>query len=282
VNSLATDVVESIPVTGEAGLVARLKRIWQLVRVLTGMEIKLRYGDSALGYIWTIGKPMALFSILYVVFGRMVGGVAPPHYALYLVIGLMLWTFFASGVGLTMTSLVANGTLLRKLPFPRIVIPLAASMTSFVTFGLSLIAIAVFVAVNGLVPRLNWLLLIPLILELYLFVLGLGLVLGVMYVRLRDVVQVWDLVVQLLFFLSPIIYSFKMVPPRARQIMLLNPFTQVMQDVRGIIDYPNHDVIAAPAAFSPLRILPLVIWAFTLALGILMFKHEEPMLPERV
>jgi ABC-2 type transport system permease protein len=282
-SDVVSDLSEELPAKREASAISRIKRVWRLVTVLTRMDIKLRYGDSALGYVWTIGKPLALFSILYVVFGRLVRFGAPmPHYTLYLVIGVMLWSFFAEGVTRTMGSIVANGTLLRKLPFPRLVIPLSASLTAFVTFGLSLLAIAVFVAWNGLVPRLDWLVLIPELIELYLVVLGLGLVLGIIYVRLRDISQVWELASQLLFFLSPIIYPFEMVPPRVRQVMLLNPFTQVMQDVRAIIIYPDHAVIVAPAAFSPLRLLPLVIAAFVLGLGFLLFKLEEPWLPERV
>ena len=281
--SLETDIVEPIPVSSDVGRVARMKRVRRLVAVLTGMDIKLRYGDSALGYIWTIGKPMALFSILYVVFGRLVRFGAPsPHYALSLVIGVMLWSFFADGVTRTMNSLVTNGNLMRKLPFPRLVIPLAASLTAFVTFGLGLLAIAIFVAWNRLVPSLDWLVLILELLELYLFILGLGLVLGVMYVRLRDIAQVWELALQLLFFLAPIVYPFTMAPARWRQVMLLNPFTQIMQDVRAIVIYPDHSVIVAPAAFSPLRLLPLVVVAFVLGLGIYLFKREEPWFPERV
>ena len=281
--SVETDIVEPIPVSSDVGRVARMKRVRRLVAVLTGMDIKLRYGDSALGYIWTIGKPMALFSILYVVFGRLVRFGAPsPHYALSLVIGVMLWSFFADGVTRTMNSLVTSGNLMRKLPFPRLVIPLAASLTAFVTFGLGLLAIAIFVAWNRLVPSLDWLVLILELLELYLFILGLGLVLGVMYVRLRDIAQVWELALQLLFFLAPIVYPFTMAPARWRQVMLLNPFTQVMQDVRAIVIYPDHSVIAAPAAFSPLRLLPLLVVAFVLGLGFYLFKREEPWFPERV
>ena len=281
--ALASDLSEPVPENRDTSRRARRKRFWRLVRVLTGMDIKLRYGDSALGYIWTIGKPMALFSILYVVFGRLVRFGAPlPHYALYLVIGVMLWSFFADGVTRTMNSLVTNGNLMRKLPFPRLVIPLAASLTAFVTFGLGLLAIAIFVAWNGLVPKLDWLVLILELPELYLFILGLGLVLGVMYVRLRDISQVWELALQLLFFLSPIVYPFTLVPTRWRQVMLLNPFTQVMQDVRAIVIYPDHHVIAAHASFSPLRILPLLVVAFTLGLGLYLFKREEPWFPERV
>ncbi len=282
-SSAVIEPKDELPVAREDDFLSRAKRVRRLVRVLIGMDIKLRYGDSALGYIWTIGKPMALFSILYVVFGRLVRfSAVPPHYALSLLIGVMLWSFFADGVTRTMGSIVTNGSLLRKLPFPRLVIPLSASLTAFVTFGLSLIPIALFIALNGLVPRLDWLLLIGEALELYLFVLGLGLVLSVMYVRLRDVAQVWELALQLLFFLAPIVYPFTVVPTRGRQIMMLNPFTQIMQDVRAIVIYPDHSVIVAPAAFSPLRVLPLVIVALVLGFGVLLFKHEEPWLPERV
>jgi ABC-2 type transport system permease protein len=248
------------------------------------MDIKLRYGDSALGYIWTIGKPLALFSILYMVFGKLVRFGAPmPHYALYLVIGVMLWAFFVEGVTRTMGSIVSNATLLRKLPFPRLVIPLSASLTSFITFGLSLFAIAIFVTSNRLVPRLNWLVLIPELIELYLFVLGLGLILAVIHVHLRDIEQIWELLAQLLFFLSPIIYPFEIIhSPLYRQIMMLNPFTQVMQDFRALVIYPDHNVIVAPAAFTPLRVLPAVIVVCTLVLGLYMFKREEPWLAERI
>lgn len=287
--SLASDFSEPIPENRDASRVARAKRIWRLVTVLTRMDLKLRYGDSALGYIWTIGKPMALFSILYVVFGRLVRFGAPmPHYTLYLVIGVMLWSFFADGTTRTMGSIVGNGTLLRKLPFPRLVIPLSTSFTAFITFGLSLIAIAIFVAWNGLVPQLDWLVLILELIELYLFVLGLGLILGIIYVRLRDISQVWELAVQLLFFLSPIIYPFTQIAnTRIRQIMLINPFTQIMQDVRAIVISPDRhamwrDGLVAPVAFSPTRLLPLAGVAIVLGLGLYLFKHEEPWLPERV
>lgn len=283
-NSLATDVSEAIPASGDLSLIGRAKHVRRLVGVLVGMEIKLRYGDSVLGYVWTIGKPMALFSILYVVFGQLVGiNAEQPHFALYLVTGVMLWTFFAEGVSRTMSSIVANGTLLRKLPFPRLVIPLAASLTSFVTFGLSLFAIAVFVLANRIVPQPDWLLLIPLVFELYLWVFGLGLILAVLYVRLRDIAQVWDLTVQLLFFASPIIYSFTLVDSKQIQkIMLLNPFTQIMQDVRALVIYADPNVIVAPTDFSPTRVVPLAIVAFFLGLGLWMFKRADPWLPEQV
>ncbi len=280
---MADDVLEPGYSESGASRSERLKRVWRLVAVLTRMDIKLRYGDSALGYVWTIGKPLALFTILYIVFGRLVRfSTTPPHYALYLVIGVMLWSFFADGVTRIMSSIVANGMLLRKLPFPRIVIPLATSLTAFITFGLSVLTIAIFVGINGLVPQWSWSVLILELLELYLLVLGLGLLLSVIYVRLRDIAQVLELALQLFFFLSPIVYPFEIIPETWRKIMLVNPFTQIMQDFRAIVIYSDNDVIVAPAALSPLRLLPLLIVGLVLALAIYLFKREEPWLPERV
>lgn len=260
----------------------RLAQIARLVRVLVTSDLKTRYGDSVLGYFWTVGKPLALFSTLYVVFGVLVRLGAPlPHYPLYLVIGIMLWAFFADGVTRTMSSIVDHGNLLRKLPFPRIIIPVSASLTALITFGLSVLAVAVFVASNHLTPRLSWFLLIAELVELYAFILGLGLILGTFYVRLRDMAQIWELVLQMLFFLSPIVYPFTLVPPHGRQLMLLNPFTQILQDVRAIVIYPD-DVVTAPAALSPLRLLPLLVTLLVLALGLFLFKREEPWFAERV
>lgn len=265
-----------------APLSERLARIARLVRVLTASDLKIRYGDSVLGYLWTVGKPLALFSTLYVVFGLLLRFGAPlPHYPLYLLLGVMLWSFFADGVSRTMSSIVDNGNLIRKLSFPRLVIPLSASMTALITFGLSIVTIAIFIASNRLTPQVEWLLLVPELAELYLFVLGLGLVLGTLYVRFRDMTLLWEVALQILFFLSPIIYPFTLVPPYGRQLMLLNPFTQVMQDIRAILIYPD-DVLTAPAAFSPLRLLPLLVTGVVLGLGILIFKREEPWFAERV
>lgn len=260
----------------------RISRALELVRVLTGTDLKLRYGESALGYLWTVGKPLALFSTLYVVFGVLLRFGSPlPHYPLYLLIGVMLWAFFADGVSRTMSSIVDNGSLLRKLAFPRIVIPLSSSVTALITFGLSVVTIAIFVASNRLAPRPEWLLIMPELLELYLFVLGLGLLLAPLYVRLRDVTLVWEVTLQMLFFLSPIIYPFALVPPLGRQLMLLNPFTQVMQDIRALL-ISHGDVIAAPAAFSPLRLLPILVTVVVLGSGLWLFKREEPWFAERV
>src|SRR5262249_41224348 len=126
----------------------------RILRVLASMDFKLKYADSVLGYVWSLVKPMALFLVLYVVFGRFMRlGVGFHGYPIYLLIGVVLWTFFIDATSTTLTSIVARGSLLRRLAFPRLVIPISMTLTSTMTFAVNLIPLAIFIAWNRLIPR---------------------------------------------------------------------------------------------------------------------------------
>ncbi len=258
----------------------------RFLRVIAGTEFKLKYADSVLGYVWSVAKPLALFSVLYLVFGEFFRiGAQYADYPLYLLIGIVLWFFFADAATTTMYSIVTRGALLRKLAFPRILVPMAATMTATITFAINLVVIIGFVAWERIVPRLEWLLVVPLLLELYLFTLGVALILSTLYVRFRDVAQVWELLVQLLFYATPIIYPVGFLPDWARAVALLNPFAQVMQDIRELILHrsPETAIFTAPEVLGSFgRVYPLAICALVLAAGIAIFKREEPWLAERV
>src|SRR5207248_539798 len=140
---------------------------------------------------------------------------------------------------ITMWSLVARESLLRKLAFPRLIIPMAAGATAAITFSINALVVAGFLAYAGIVPRVTWFLIPLLLFELYAFILGIGLILSSLFIRLRDIGQVWELVLQLLFYASPVIYPIGFLPPWARRIVFLNPFTQVLQDIRNIVLYKD-------------------------------------------
>ena len=254
-----------------------------MVRVLAGTEFKLKYADSALGYLWSLAKPVALFSVLYVIFGLLVRFSTFESYPLFLLLGIVLYTFFAEATSTTMTSIVLRGSLIRKLSFPRLTIPVSATLTATFTFAVNLVVIAAFVAWNGLVPRPDWLFLLPLLAELYLFALGLSLVLATLYVRFRDVGQIWELLVQLLLYATPVIYPLQLVPEWGQRLVLLNPLGQMIQDARAVVLY-NTDVVTIPAVYgsSLVRLVPFVIVLGTLLAGLWLFKHEEPLFAERV
>jgi ABC-2 type transport system permease protein len=263
-----------------------LRHELRILRVIAAADFRLKYADSALGYLWSVCKPLALFTILYLVFGHVFSlNDLSRYYALSLLIGIVLFNFFSDATSLGMTSLVARESLLRKLVFPRIVIPMAATVTATLTFAANVTVVALFVAWKQITPRLDWLLLPLLFAELYVFTLGVSLVLAALYVRLRDVGQVWELGLQLFFFGSAVIYPVGYLPPFARDIVFLNPFTQVLQDVRAIVlysDLPGNTITAADAFPTFGHLPPVAIAVATLALGLAIFRRESPWFAERV
>jgi len=255
--------------------------------VIAGADFKLKYSGSVLGYVWSIVKPLALFSMLYAVFGHIFHlGSISHYYPVSLLMGIVLFNFFSDATQLGMWSLVVRESLLRKLSFPRLIIPTSATITATITFGINALVVAAFVGWNGIAPRWSWFLLLPLALELYVVLLGVSLLLSALYVRLRDVAQVWELVLQLLFYASPIIYPIGFLPPFARKLVFLNPVTQVLQDARALVLYPDlpPNRITVNVAFnSPFgRLLPIGIGLGIFVAGFFFFRREEPWFAERV
>jgi len=256
----------------------------RIIGVLSRSEFKLKYADSALGYLWSVAKPMALFSVLYVVFGRFFGlGAGNTHYPIYLLIGIILWTFFVDASSMTLMSLVSRGSLLRKLMFPRLLIPLSVTLTAAITLAVNMIPLVILIAWNRLVPEVKWVLLVPLFLELFIFTFGVSVILATLFVRFRDVGQLWELTTQLLFYASPIIIPVGFLPPWSQPIMFLNPFVQIMQDMRAVL-IPNQVVITAADRLTNVggRLLPIGIAFTTLLVGLYLFKRQSPWFAERV
>jgi len=261
----------------------RLAHHARVVHVTAAAEFKLKYSGSALGYVWSVVKPLGLFGMLYVVFGRFMKLGNFPHYPLYLLLGIVLWTFFADASTLMMYSLVVRGNLLSKLAFPRLIVPLSVSTTSAITLCVNLVAVAFFIAANRVVPRVEWLLLIPLLLELFVVTLGVGLFLGPLFVRLRDVSQVWDLVLQLMFYASPIIYPVGFLPPWWKPIAFISPFVQIIQDARAVV-LPHTPVGTAASIYGTDwgYAIPLFTGFAITFLGYLFFRREAPYIVERL
>jgi ABC-2 type transport system permease protein len=274
-------------VTIERPARARIAHQLRILHVIAGAEFKLKYAGSTLGYVWSLVKPLMLFTMLYLVFGRVFHlGAISHYYPLSLLIGIVLITFFQDATLLGMNSLVVRESLLRKMSFPRLIIPTSATLTAAITFGINLIAIVAFVAWNGLVPRVSWLLIVPLLLELYVFTLAVALILSAVFVRLRDVGQVWELALQVFFYASPIVYPVGYLPSWARTIAFLNPFTQVLQDIRALVLYPDlkpNKITASDAfGFTGGQIIPVAIVIVIAFVALKLFRREEPYFAERV
>jgi ABC-2 type transport system permease protein len=270
-----------------AGRSGRLQHNLRILRVIAAVDFKLKYAGSALGYVWSIVKPLALFTMLYLVFAKIFRlGEISRYYPLALLTGIVLYTFFTDATNLATTSLVARESLLRKLSFPRLIIPTSVTLGSAITFCVNLLVVGAFVAWNQIPPRLNWFLLLPLLAQFYVLTLGVSLILATLFVRFRDISQVWELATQLLLYATPIIYPVGFLPEWARTIAFLNPITQILQDVRAIVLYQDlaPNLITANDAFgsSAGRLIPIGITLVVFAAGLALFKHEEPWFAERV
>jgi ABC-2 type transport system permease protein len=264
----------------------RLAYLWRVLSVTAGAEFRLKYSGSALGYFWSVAKPLGYFTMLYFVFGHVFKlNALSPYYAVSLLIGIVLFLFFADATTLAMYSLVTRQSLLRKLVFPRTVIPTSAVLTASITFAVNLVVVSVFLGIKGITPQLSWLLLIPLLIELFVFVLAVSLVLAAVFVRVRDLSQIWELFLQLFFYATPIVYPVGYLPAWARKIVFLNPFTQILQQIRAIVLYPDlatTKITATQALGTWGGLAPIAIVIALTVFGFAFFRRQAPWFAERV
>lgn len=249
-------------------------RYYDLVRELAVTDFKLKYQGSLIGYAWSLVKPLAMFGVLYLVFTVFVRiGSGIEHYALYLLLGIVLWTYFADATNTTMRAVADKGDMMRKVYFPRITIILAASISSAITLLLNLIIVFVFIVLARIVPSWNALLFIPLLIELFLLCLGIAFITSAMYVKYRDVGHIWEVLLQLLFYASAIIYPLQLVPVRFQKFILLNPITQIVQDARYVL-VTKEAITANQILQTPLTLVPYIIPIVLVIIGYYYFEKS--------
>jgi ABC-2 type transport system permease protein len=278
-----TDVTYPLRPTRATSGLAYYARVLRVVGVI---QFKTKYAGAALGYVWSLLKPLAYFSVLWLVFAHLLRTAnQTEHFTLFLLIGILLFTFFADCVGVMLPSIVDGGSILRRLAFPPVLIPLSASVGICITFLVNISALVVFIAISRVAPRLEWLLVVPLLGELYAFCLGVGLLFAALYVRFRDVSQIWELGSQLLFFASAIFYPIGILPSWAQKVAFLNPFVQVMQDVRHVIlgsGGPNDLTVSQVYTGVGGRLIPIAIVCVILLGAVAFFRREGRYFAERV
>lgn len=256
-----------------------------LLSELVRTDFKLRYQGSVLGYTWSLLKPLLLFAILYVVFVRFlrIGGDV-PHFPIYLLLGMVLWNFFAEATSQSLTSIVTRGDLVRKISIPRWIIILSSSVGALINLGLNLIVVGVFMIFNDVDIHASALLLPLFIIEIYLFSLGISLILSTLFVKFRDVAYIWEVMLQAGFYMTPILYPLAVITNETIQkLILLNPMAQAMQDARWAL------VTKAPQNITIWRMfegwyaaIPFIIIALSLVIGIILFRKESKYFAENL
>lgn len=270
------------PATG--GEAAGARRFLELAFTLAVSEFKLRYFGSALGYLWSLLRPLMLFAVLYFVFTRVVRlGADVPHYPVYLLMAVVFFTYFSETTGGAVGSLVGQASLIRKVRFPLAVIPASIALSAAFNLVLNLVVVFGFVLATGVAPRLTWLEL-PLILAmLAVSVMGISMILAALYVRYRDVGQIWSVLTQVIFYASPIIYTIEFLPERLdRVLMVANPLVPVIQQGRHAILDPDAPAIGGVMGGFPELLAPFVTITGLFLLGLWLFRREAPSVAENV
>lgn len=259
---------------------ATLRRDAALTRELAWTQFKLKYTGSVLGYLWSLLKPAMLFAILYVIFVQIFHQTA-DEFAVQLLVGVVLFTFFVESTSGAMSSIVGNAGLIQKAYFPRAILVVASSLTASMTFVINLaLIVAVATPLGHMHLGLRSLLAIPIVAELYVLALGLSLLLSCLFVFYRDLGHIWEILTQVIFYASAVVFPISRVPERFRIGFFLNPMAQIIEDMRHALVLPGipstADVVGRNAA------IPIAIAVLAFVIGIATFRALSPSFAENL
>ena len=278
--------VDAIPRYGPSALGGGVRRFVELTMVLARTEFKLRYFGSVLGYVWSLMRPLLFFGVLYLFFTQIVDvGKGVPHYGVYLLTGIVLWTYLAEATANSVTCLVQREALVRKIRFPRMVIPLSVSLTATFNLGMNFIAVIVFALVSGITPRVAWLEMIPIVALFVVLATGIGMLLSALYVRFRDFKPIWDVLLQVWFYASPVMYVASRYEEFAKgfqHVAMANP-------IATLLTWMGHafiDPTTFPSAVAVGGVIPVLVALLTIlavfGIGWLVFTREAPLVAENL
>lgn len=269
-------------VRGPSALGGDWRRFVSLVWIIATTDFKLTYFGSVLGYLWSLMRPLMLFGVLYVVFSQIVKfGDAIPDYPMVLLLNIVLFTFFSEATQNCVTAVTNRESLVRKMHFPRLVIPLATVLTAAFNLAVNLLAVFLFLIVYGIQPRASWLLLPFVLLGLVALATGIGMALSVLYVRYRDVQPIWIVASTMLFYGSPVLYTIESVPENVRAEFLVNPIASLLELSRMLVVDPSAPSLRE-AGGSFAWIASFALLAALCGVGFWLFNREAPRVAEEL
>ncbi|MGX7199728.1 ABC transporter permease [Enterococcus nangangensis] len=250
-----------------------------LLKELVKTDFKMRYQGSVMGYLWSVLKPLMLFAVMYVVFIYFLRfGADVPHFAVAMLLGMVLWQFFTETTNLGMMSIVQRGDLLRKLSFPTHIVVVAVSINALINLLINLVIVFIFALING-VQISKFAFVTPfLLVELYAFTLGVTFILATIYVRFRDIGPIWEVFMQIGMYMTPIIYPITMVVnvnQTIAKIMMLSPMAQIIQDMRYLLTSPVNLTSWSMINQKWILIIPYALPFVILVVGFKVFNKNS-------
>ncbi len=280
------------PIKGPSALGSDPRRLWHLTWTLSKTEFKLAFFGSALGYLWQLMRPLLLFGVIYLVVSKskLAAGSHEPYFGTSLLLGVVLFSFFAESASGGVSCLVDRENLVRKIEFPRLAVPMSIVLTALMNLSLNLVPVLIFLLSEGGSPQLSWLELPLLVLALGLFTAGLGMILSVSYVRYRDVRPIWEVLQQMTFYASGIFIpiltlgSLELagVHIDLSHVLLCNPFAAILEQARHVFVSQSYPTAASAIGGYGLLMIPIGIGVVALVGGFLLFDREAPRVAEQL
>lgn len=277
------EALELQPVKGPSAFGGSVRRFAELLWIVSTTEFRLNYANTALGFLWTLIRPLIFFGVIFVVlreifrFGRDI-----DFYPLILVLGLIFFQYFSETTARGVRSVSAKEGMVRKMQFPRIIIPLSVSLTAAFTMLLNLIAVMPIFFAFGVFPEVEWLLMIPVVLVLIGFSTGLAMLLSVAYVAFEDTQQIWSLISRIMFYASPILFPIDIVPESVRPIMAANPLSPLLEQARVWMIDPNAPTAVDAGGWLLGVAVPLGLIAVISVFSLWWFERRAPRVAEEL
>jgi ABC-2 type transport system permease protein len=247
-----------------------------ILRAMVVSDLKLRYQASFLGYLWTLLKPLAVFTILYVVFVKFLRlGAGIPYYPIYLLLGIVGWGFFTEAAGQGLSSIVVRAPLLRRVNFPRYVVVLSVGASVLISFLLNMLVVVLFMIAMKVPARLDVFWLIPLFVELVALTISVAFFLSALFVRFRDLNYIWEVLMQAAFYATPVLYPLSLVPEKWARILALNPMAQILQDARHVLITDQALTISQLWGTQWARAIPIGITLVLAVTSVIFFRRRS-------
>jgi ABC-2 type transport system permease protein len=271
------------PVRGPSAVSGGWKRFWRLTWRMARTDFVLRYHGSVLGYVWSLLNPLLVFGVIYFAFTQIVKiGQGVENYPAMLLFNLMLFQFFSEATSRSVTSIVAGENLVRRMEFPRLAVPMSIVLASTFSLGLNMIVVGGFAIASGVEVRWTWLLLPLLLVALYTITVSCSVLLSTLYVRFRDVAQMWTVATTALFYMTPIVFPVEFYPEAYRPMLVANPLSPIFIEGRVWLFDPGAPTFANIAGGAVYILIPAMIVLGLCAYGALYFNREAPRVAEEL
>jgi len=232
------------------GRISKILKDRQVLKSLVIKNVRAKYAGSTLGILWTIINPAMLALVIFFIFTQIIK-VNIKHFYLFIISGLLPWSFFAGSLQETCSSIVTNANVLKQFPVPREFIPISVVCANFFALILGLLVMLPFFSLLNKEIVFALPLLVPLVFMHLIFTAGIALILSSVYVYLRDIAQLLSVFLMFWLWLTPVFYSIEMVPDKYRALFILNPMTVYISLYRSILfDAKSFHFILIPLAVS--------------------------------